>query len=208
MIIAFEGVEGAGTTTQAKMLFESLSRKLGRDSVFFFREPGGTVASESIRDVIMDHDDLNSLTELLLFYAARAELIDKEIVPLWLRGAVIILDRYNLSSFAYQGVTLPRDIIKSLDNYVVGNGERYFPHFQPDLAFFLDLPVEEGLRRKEGGERNRLDNNTADFYKKVRENYIEEFIKNNQYIIPIGTRENPYHVHRRIMNIYERKECH
>jgi dTMP kinase len=140
--ITFEGGEGAGKSTQAQMLAHSLAR-LGVEAVLT-REPGGTRLAEALRAVLLDANiqPRTTLSEVLLFYAARADHLGSFILPALNEGKWVICDRFSDSTRAYQGAAGNIDgaVIETIDNIVVG------PH-RPDLTFMLDVDPEVGLRR-------------------------------------------------------------
>ncbi len=165
--ITFEGPEGAGKTTQARRLEETLRDK--GYSVRLVREPGGTAVGEEIRQVLLRKGrEIVPLTELLLYQAARAQNTDENILPFLEQGGVIISDRYADSSVAYQGYGrgLPRDEIERI-NRMVCSGLR------PDLTVLLDLDPEVGLQRGKREEFDRLEQENLDFHRRVRNGYLE-----------------------------------
>jgi len=140
--ITLEGGEGAGKTTQAKVLAERLRRK--GINVLLTREPGGTPRAEAIRDVLLSGKAkrYGALGEAVLFYAARESHLELGIRPALARGTWVICDRFSDSTRAYQGAAggLPLSVIETLDKAVVGDT-------RPDLTLIFDLPPELGLRR-------------------------------------------------------------
>ncbi len=143
MFITFEGLDFSGKSTQATILVEKLKRT--HAVVHLLREPGGTGISERIRDILLDKKNLemNDSAELLLFSAARAQLVKEVIVPALGREEIVLCDRYHDSTTAYQGYgrDLPLDAVKSINNLATGG-------LDPDLTFFIDIPVDEIERRK------------------------------------------------------------
>ncbi len=172
--ITLEGPEGGGKTSQTRLLFEQL-RKEGFD-VLLVREPGGTPIGDQIRAVLHDHANVGMLpnTELLLFSASRGQLVGEVIRPALERGAIVLCDRYADSTYAYQGYGLGLNVnaLRVITSFATGG-------LLPDLTFCLDLPVEEGLRRKrmayESGasEWNRIDARDLAFHKRVHAGYRE-----------------------------------
>ena len=169
MFITFEGSEGSGKTSQLKILAEYLcSRGV---PVLTTREPGGTAISEQIRAVIHDVHNTEMLprTEILLFQAARAQLVEQVIRPHLDQGGVVLSDRYADSTLAYQGYGYRTDLnkLRILIEFATGG-------LVPDLTLLLDVDVELGLRRRaQDGKLNRLDSLDVDFYRRVREGYLE-----------------------------------
>jgi len=172
--ITLEGPEGGGKTSQTRLLFEQL-RNEGFD-VLLVREPGGTPIGDQIRAVLHDHTNVGMLpnTELLLFSASRGQLVGEVIRPALERGAIVLCDRYADSTYAYQGYGLGLNVnaLRVITAFATGG-------LLPDLTFCLDLPVEEGLRRKrmayESGasEWNRIDARDLAFHKRVHAGYHE-----------------------------------
>jgi len=142
LFITFEGLEGCGKTTQAKMLFDFLIKQ--RIPSIYTKEPGGTKIGDKIRKILLDqkNDGMDYKTEMLLFLASRAENVRLIILPALEEGKVVISDRFYDSTTAYQGYGRGIDlkIIKHLNNLVVGKAI-------PDLTFILDIDPHEGLRR-------------------------------------------------------------
>lgn len=167
--ITLEGSEGCGKTTQIPHLVESL-RQEGL-TVYPTREPGGTSISEQIRDVLHDlkNNEMHPRTETLLYQAARAQIVEQVIRPMLMEGRIVISDRFFDSTIAYQGYghQQDREQIKSLINYATGG-------LVPDLTVFMDVDVEVGLRRRKfGAEWNRMDAFEIEFYKRVKQGYLE-----------------------------------
>lgn len=167
MFITFEGPEGSGKTSQLPALatyLEGLGYK-----VVCTREPGGTPISDQIREVLtsMKNQELHPRTEILLFLAARAQLVEQVIKPALKAGKIVLCDRYGDSTLAYQGYGhgLDLTILRQMLDFATD-------HLRPDLTLFLDLEVEIGLaRKKKGVEWNRLDAYALAFHQRVREGY-------------------------------------
>lgn len=167
MFITLEGPEGCGKTSQMPLLVEHL-RQEGYD-VLATREPGGTPISEQIRAVLsrLDNTEMHSRTEILLFQASRAQLVEQIIRPHLAKGGMVVCDRYADSTLAYQGFGRQQDLeaLRALVDFATGG-------LKPDLTLLLDIDVEEGLRRRrKGGEWNRLDALDLAFYQRVRQGY-------------------------------------
>jgi dTMP kinase len=170
MFITLEGPEGSGKTSHMNPLAEYL-RQRGYD-VLTTREPGGTAISDQVRSILtrMENKAMNPRTEILLFCAARAQLVDEVIRPHLLQGRVVLSDRYADSTLAYQGYGhgVDRDFLRRLLDFATGG-------LWPDLTVLLDIESEAGLQRKRtaGGEWNRLDDYELAFHQRVREGYHE-----------------------------------
>jgi len=168
LFITFEGPDGSGKTTQARLLAARL-RSQGHD-VISVREPGGTAISDQIRQIVHDvrNVEMQPKAELLLYSASRAQLVEQVIRPHLARGGIVICDRYADSSLAYQGYGrgLDLDMVQRIQAFATDG-------LTPDLTFYLDLDVEEGLRRRlaSRAEWNRLDDQELDFHRRVREGY-------------------------------------
>ena len=168
MFITLEGPEGSGKTSQLPKLAEYIHQR-GFD-ILTTREPGGTSISEQIRTVLhnLENKEMNPRTEILLFQASRAQLVEQVIRPHLNKGGVVLSDRYADSTLAYQGYGHQIDIesLKVLVTFATGG-------LKPDLTILLDVDVETGLRRKElKGEWNRLDAYDLDFHQRVRRGYL------------------------------------
>jgi dTMP kinase len=169
MFITFEGPEGSGKTTQMAILANFLKQE--GLPVLATREPGGTLIGEQIRQILFDkrHADMHARTEILLFQASRAQLVERVIRPHLDRGGLVLGDRYADSTLAYQGYGYQLDIeqLRSLIHFATGG-------LKPDLTLLLDIQVEEGLRRRTSdGDVNRLDGLDLDFHRRVRQGYLE-----------------------------------
>lgn len=168
-LITLEGGEGGGKTTQIVRLRDTLT-KAGKD-VVVLREPGGTVISEQIREVVLSAKNVGIAftTEVLLFQAARAQIYRELVLPSMEAGKVVIIDRSRDSSVVYQGMVrgFGKDMIENLNDVSTKNT-------YPNLTFLLDVDVSVGLKRREdAGPMNRLDMEATDFHQKVRDAYLE-----------------------------------
>lgn len=166
--ITFDGIDGAGKTTQINRLAEQL-RKAGK-TVYITREPGGTALSEKIRELLLSTENrMSPTTELLLMFAARAEHIEAVLRPKVENGEWVICSRFSDATMAYQGYArgVNLDKIKTIAEVVHGD-------FNPDLSLFLDLPAEvAAARRIERGEAvDRFEAEDIAFMKAVRQGYL------------------------------------
>jgi len=167
LFIAFEGVEGAGKSTQIRRVAAAL-RQLDIEPIVT-REPGGTRAGEAIRAVALDRDlHLEPATELLLMLAARSVFVREVLRPALEAGRIVLTDRYELSTFAYQGGgrQLPLAMVKQLNQLATGG-------LRPDLCVLLDVDVDRGLARRAGGARDRIEGEDLDFHRRVARAYRE-----------------------------------
>jgi dTMP kinase len=170
MFITLEGPEGSGKTSHIKPLAEWLTAQ--GHVVYATREPGGTQIGDQIREVLVNlkNGDMHPRTELLLFQAARAQIVEQVLKPHLAAGEIVLCDRYFDSTLAYQGYghnLFSLGEIRNLIHFATGG-------LVPDLTILLDLDVELGLQRKgKTDEWNRLDALTVDFHKRVRTGYLE-----------------------------------
>jgi len=167
MFISLEGPEGSGKSSQLPYLAEYIE-SLGF-SVVKTREPGGTKIGDQIREVLvrMDNEELHPRTEILLFLAARAQLVEEVIKPSLAEGKVILCDRFGDSTLAYQGYGhgLDLDKLRAMLQFAT-NG------LKPDLTILLDVDILTGLKRKKAKEEwNRLDAYESSFHERVRKGY-------------------------------------
>lgn len=167
MFITFEGGEGSGKTTLIKMIQRHLGPAF---KIMTTREPGGSVVSEAIRDILLNpkYGDVKPHAEALLFAAARAQHIDDVILPALREDNIVLCDRYIDSSLAYQGYArgLGFDFILEINRYATQN--------MPDLTFYIDVASEVGIGRiSQRKALDRLDQESKDFHQQVREGYHE-----------------------------------
>jgi dTMP kinase len=161
VFITFEGIDRSGKTTQARMLAEALG-----DEAVLVREPGGTQAAECIRDLVKGDTDLSPMTEMLLFGAARADLVERVIRPALVSGKTVIGDRYVDSTVAYQGGArgLGIERVEELNRWITGD-------LWPDVTFLLDVdPRHAGAR---GGELDRFEREGEELQRAVAAAYDE-----------------------------------
>ncbi|MFA6985032.1 MAG: dTMP kinase [Arenimonas sp.] len=167
MLISIEGGEGAGKSTVLEAI-RSLLLAHGLD-VVLTREPGGTNGSEAIRELLLDPTrSLCAETELLLMFAARAQLVREVVLPALERGAAVLTDRFTDASFAYQGGG------RGIDMGVIADLERWAARVKPDLTFLLDVGVDVGLARARarGAALDRIESEQLDFFERVRATYL------------------------------------
>jgi dTMP kinase len=174
IFITLEGIDGTGKSTQFRLLVESLRRRGLR--VCATREPGGTETGEQVRAILLATKTrrLAALAELALIYAARAQHLEQVVRPALARGQVVVSDRYNDSSFAYQGFgrKLGIEAVRAFDRIVCGTT-------QPDLTILLDLAPRAALRRAQGRDTRRKSRHSRfeaqglAFHQRVRRGYLE-----------------------------------
>ncbi|QXO18226.1 dTMP kinase [Vibrio ostreae] len=169
--IVVEGLEGAGKSTAIQAVVEALHAQ-GIDHITRTREPGGTVLAEKMRSLIKEEHDgevLQDITELLLMYAARVQLVENVIKPALNRGDWVVGDRHDMSSQAYQGGgrQIAAETLHNLKQTTLGD-------FKPDLTLYLDIDPKLGLERARGrGELDRIEKMDISFFERTRERYLE-----------------------------------
>ena len=166
LFVVFEGIDGAGTTTQSKLLARSLNAQ--GHPVVVTREPGGTEIGERIRGLLLDPSliDMAARTELLLYAASRAQLVDEIIRPALEAGKPVISDRYAASTIAYQGAgrALDLEVIDFLNGFVV-------QQCVPDITIFLNVPLEVANERMNNRIADRLEQEEGRFRERVAAAY-------------------------------------
>jgi len=176
--ITLEGIEGVGKTSNLQFIQELLEAS-GHDCVLT-REPGGTNLGEALRGLLLSHSDENMSAdaELLMMFAARAEHLNKVILPALQNGQTVLCDRFTEATYAYQGGGRQLDVekIKRLEQWVQGD-------LRPDLTIILDAPVEIGRARAgRRSEPDRIEKEQDDFFQRVRQAYIQLADDNPQRI--------------------------
>ncbi|MBD04333.1 MAG: dTMP kinase [Gemmatimonadetes bacterium] len=180
LFIVFEGIDGSGTTTQSKRLFERLQED-GHD-VVLTREPGGTPLAERIRDLVLDPDagDVDHRTELLLYGASRRQHVAELIAPSLASGKPVISDRYAASTVAYQGIGrgLGVDLANAVNDIAVADTT-------PDLTICLDVPVDVSLQRRHrrGGRQDRLEKAGSSLQQAVRQAFLDMSIASQDWFL-------------------------
>lgn len=182
--ITFEGIEGSGKSTQSKKLYEYFLAQ--KKEAILTREPGGTLASEKIREILIDEkiEKLEATTELLLNFAARFEHVEKLIKPALAQNKIVISDRFFDSTYAYQGSAfgLDENLIDEVKKITIGN-------FSPDITFLIDVPVESAFKRIDGrAGNNRYEKLGLEFHQKVRAGFLDLAKKNPRIKVIDGTK--------------------
>ena len=171
--IVIEGLEGAGKTTARDVIVDTL-KTLGVGDMVFTREPGGTLLAEKLRSLVLDirsvgDEVITDKAEVLMFYAARVQLVETVIKPALASGNWVIGDRHDLSTQAYQGGGrgIDQTLLTTLRDAVLGD-------FRPDLTIYLDVTPEVGLKRARArGELDRIEQESLDFFNRTRARYLE-----------------------------------
>lgn len=165
-LITFEGSEGCGKSTQAKLLCDFLQRQ--KKDVLHIREPGGIKISEKIRDILLDdkNKEMVQSCEVLLYMAARAQLVHEKMIPALRQGTIIVCDRFLDSTVAYQGYGCGVDtrFIQQIGRYVTQG-------IAPDMTFLLDLPTHKGLSRIQK-PKDRIEQRSLKYHNRVRQGYL------------------------------------
>jgi len=192
--ITFEGIDGCGKSTQAKLLLEYMN-KSGVETILV-REPGGTNISESIREILLHSSSgqMGDRTESLLMTASRAQLTQEVIIPNMDQGKFVIADRYSDSTLAYQGGGRNLDIewLIELNNYATFT-------LLPDITFFVDIRSEEALKRLDSN-KDRIEGEGIEFQARVRKTYHELAERfNDRYVILDGYGEID-DIHQKVLN--------
>ena len=183
MFVTFEGIDRSGKTTQARMLAEALG-----DEALLVREPGGTPAAERIRDLVKGDTQLTPMAEMLLFGAARADLVERVVRPALEEGRTVISDRYGDSTVAYQGGArgLGIERVEDLNRWLTGD-------LSPDVTFLLD--VEPATAGDRGGEVDRFEREGEDLQRAVAAAYDELAERHADRYVRIDASRSPQEVH-------------
>jgi dTMP kinase len=190
--IVIEGLEGAGKSSAVAILTGAI--QAAGHTVVNTREPGGTAMAEAIRDVVK-HDWIDEKVtieaELLLMYAARAQLVQNVILPNLEKGHWVLGDRHDMSSQAYQGGgrQIDQNLIESLRDITLKN-------FRPDFTLYMDVEPKEGLKRAKGrGELDRIEQEDLSFFERARERYLL-LAKQDHNCVVINTMQSIHTVHK------------
>ena len=195
--ITVEGIEGAGKTT----CMDSIKELLTKSNIVYVstREPGGTLLAEKIRNLLLDVDEDPpvALTELLLIFAARAQHIQKVIIPALNDGLWVLCDRFTDATFAYQGGG------RGMEDQLIAELERITQQaLRPDMTFYLDLSPELGLARaKKRGNLDRFEKEELEFFNNVRRAYLRLAEKNRDRYITIDAKNTEDRVAKEIKEI-------
>ncbi len=167
LFITFEGIDQSGKTTQAARLEQRL--KDAGYTVQSWRDPGSTSISEQIRDILLSSKNhgMNAITELLLYEAARAQIVAEAIRPALEKNHIVIMDRFYDSTTAYQGYgrRISLDTIHQANAIATGG-------LKPDVTFFIDVTWEESCRRKGQNVRDRMESEGRSFFERIRAGYL------------------------------------
>ena len=201
LFITFEGIDGCGKSTQIRLVTEYLNSK-GMEYLLV-REPGGTEIGEKIRSILLDkaNNEMSPSAELLLFEAARAQIVEEKIRPAIEAGITVICDRFYDSTFAYQGVarSLGEDLVITLNDIATSG-------LAPDITFLLDLSVEDAYARRKGrGEADdRMELLGLQFQEQVRSGYLKAASKFDRIKV-IGSNRTPEEIFADIKDAIEER---
>ena len=197
--IAFEGCEGAGKSTQMRLLSEYLQKKGIKHIVT--REPGGSEISEAIRKVILNgkFSQMSDECEALLYAAARMQHLSDTVQPALERGKLVLCDRYVFSSYAYQGFGRGLDIkfLKNINEYAV-------QHFMPDVTLFLNIPPRLAFERKHGADENdRIEQAGEAFHRRVYEGYLQLLQEYPEEIVSVDCSGSKFETSAKIVSLLQ-----
>ncbi|NQT74968.1 MAG: dTMP kinase [Candidatus Omnitrophica bacterium] len=164
--ITFEGPEGSGKSTHSRLLCDFLRRKGFK--VLHTREPGGTKVSEKIRKVLLDpkNKDMGVVSEMLLYMAARAQIVEERILPALKKGKIVVCDRFADATLVYQGYAGGLDV-----KIIKDTGRLVTKGLSPSITFLLDIDAKKGILRS-GRVRDRMERKALSYHKKVRKGYL------------------------------------
>lgn len=205
MFITLEGLDYSGKSTQAERLVRRLERSHHAQPdrwppVTFLRDPGGTALSERLRDVLLDrqHLAMGGRTELLLFAASRAQLVDAVIRPSLERGSLVVCDRFYDSTTAYQGYGRELDLreVVWLNAFATGG-------MRPDLTILFDVPIDVVERRRRAvlADADRMEISGRAFYERVRDGYLALAAAEPQRVVRVDGTEAPDAVESRVWDV-------
>lgn len=206
LFISFEGIDGSGKSTQAKLCFDALVQK--SIPSLLTREPGGEVIAEKIREILLySQDEVLPQTEVLLYAAARSQHVRKVIEPALAEDKIVICDRFVHSSIAYQGYGLgvDQESIWQINRFAMGN-------IFPDIVFLFDLSVDaaqqrsqeraqsrESLVNSEKSKRDRIEARSFEFYQKVRNGFLE--MAKDPRVKILDATKTPEAIHDKVISI-------
>ena len=197
--ITFEGIDGAGKTTHIETLAQRL---LGRgEKVLCTREPGGTPLAERLRDLLL-HQPMDSLTEVLLVFAARRDHLQQIILPALAGGSTVLCDRFTDATVAYQGGGRGHrlDVLEQLEQWVQGT-------LQPDLTLWFDLPPAEAAQRRAAARvADRFERQDSDFFERVRGGYLARMQAMPQRFALIDATQDVAAVSRQIEAVFAHRQ--
>jgi dTMP kinase len=197
MFITFDGIDGAGKSTQIALLRDHLSEHGGK--VVCFRDPGATQLGESIREILLHREDipLDMRSEMLLYMASRAQLVAERIRPSLDRGETVICDRFLLANVVYQGSAGGLSVDEL---WTIGNFATHGLH--PDFTIVLDLDVGLGMQRV-GSSQDRLEKRGLTYFQKVRRGFLDQHARAGGRSIVIDAEQSAEDVHQAVLAFLE-----
>ncbi len=203
LFLTFEGGEGSGKTTQIQKLVDALHKQ--KREILQTREPGGTQVGQLIRNILLngDHTHLNSMAELLLYAADRAQHIAEIIRPTLEAGKIVLCDRFTDATLAYQGYGRGLDL-----KVIAGLNQLATAGLKPDLTFLLDIPVQIGLTRskarlkKENSTEDRFEKETLAFHERVRKGYLDLAKKEPDRFRILDATQDAETIHQQILDFF------
>lgn len=197
MLISFEGIDGCGKSTQIKLLKSYFqNREL---SYHIFREPGGTEISERVRSLLLhETDEMDPVTELLLFSAARSQLIREKVIPLLNENNIVLLDRFYDSTTAYQGYGRESASIEAINTL----NEIASHSISPDITIYLKILPEEADKRTQSTKKDRMEISGLEFFKRVADGY-DKIAANEKRVQVIDATQSPGKIHEEIVRFIE-----
>lgn len=199
-LITLEGIDGSGKSTQLRMLASEL--RLREIDILTTMEPGGTPLGRRLREAFLETEEaVAPIAELLLFAADRAQHVNFLIKPAIEEGKIVISDRYADATFAYQGAGrgFPEDLVNQVIEIATDG-------LKPDLTIFFDLSIEKALERtknarEETRTNNRMDKETSDFYRRVREAYLKIAKREPERFVVIDASISVSEIHTSVMKV-------
>lgn len=199
MFISLEGIDGCGKSTLHRNLITHLTKEY---QVVSIREPGGTVVSEKLREIILDvrNNGIKDKTEAFLYATARSQVVEEVILPALAQGKIVIADRFLDSTIAYQGYGrgLDIDFLEDLNRLCTGG-------LKPDLTFLIDVSPEIAQKRKNGAMSDRLEKVGIEFQKRVQLGYLLLCVQKSNRIIKLDGRQSIEKLTQTAIKIIERR---
>lgn len=200
MLISFEGIDGSGKSTQASMLAKRLERE--GHTVLRIREPGGTHLSEKVREILLDPEiRIDPFAEMLLFSAARAQLVTEEIVPALAENRIVVCDRFFDSTIAYQGAG--RGVAEG--TWLTDFQLHVTRGIQPDRTYLISVPVETALSRRAGRSEDRMEASGDGFHQRVATAYSKLAAANRDRIVEVDGTKSVESIHEDIWRDFTRR---
>ena len=197
MFISFEGGEGAGKSTLIQKIYEEFLKR--EKSVLLTRAPGGTMTGELIRHLLLHHDekDISSRCELFLFLADRAQHVEQVILPALLQNSIVLCDRFNDSTVAYQGGARGFDPtwVRKLCHFATKD-------LEPTITLYLDIDPHEGLKRVQRS-KDRIEKEDIAFHQKIRMAYLEIAKKEPKRFYVLDASKQPHDVFNQALHVLD-----